>query len=65
MPAFFIDRPVFAWVIALVVMLAGGSRWSSLPVAQYPTVALRLFRSLPATRGRGRCHRSGHGDPGD
>ncbi|EAT3647703.1 efflux RND transporter permease subunit [Salmonella enterica] len=39
MAAFFIDRPVFAWVIALVVMLAGGIALVSLPVAQYPTVA--------------------------
>lgn len=39
MAGFFIDRPVFAWVLALVVMLAGGLSFISLPVAQYPTVA--------------------------
>ncbi|STB73289.1 acriflavin resistance protein B [Citrobacter koseri] len=39
MAAFFIDRPVLAWVIALMVMLAGGISLVSLPVAQYPTVA--------------------------
>ncbi|HVV27490.1 MAG TPA: efflux RND transporter permease subunit [Rhizomicrobium sp.] len=36
---FFIDRPVFAWVIAIVVMLAGGIAAMSLPVEQYPTIA--------------------------
>src|SRR5215469_3733536 len=36
---FFIDRPVFAWVIAIVVMLAGGIAAFSLPVEQYPTIA--------------------------
>ena len=36
---FFIDRPVFAWVIAIVIMLAGGISVFSLPVAQYPTIA--------------------------
>ncbi len=36
---FFIDRPVFAWVIAIVIMLAGGISVFRLPVAQYPTIA--------------------------
>ena len=36
---FFIDRPVFAWVIAIVVMLAGGISALNLPIAQYPTIA--------------------------
>jgi len=36
---FFIDRPVFAWVIAVVVMLAGGIAAFSLPIEQYPTIA--------------------------
>src|SRR5579864_7244364 len=36
---FFIDRPVFAWVIAIVIMLAGAIAALSLPVAQYPTIA--------------------------
>ncbi|ELV2845742.1 efflux RND transporter permease subunit [Enterobacter cloacae] len=39
MSGFFIDRPVFAWVLVLMVMLAGGISLVSLPVAQYPTVA--------------------------
>ncbi len=36
---FFIDRPVFAWVIALVILLAGVLSLRQLPVAQYPEVA--------------------------
>ncbi len=36
---FFIDRPVFAWVIAIVIMLAGGIAAFTLPVEQYPTIA--------------------------
>jgi multidrug efflux pump len=36
---FFIDRPVFAWVIALVILLAGALALRSLPVSQYPAVA--------------------------
>ncbi|HJT43816.1 MAG TPA: efflux RND transporter permease subunit [Rhizomicrobium sp.] len=36
---FFIDRPVFAWVIAVVVMLAGGIAALNLPVEQYPVIA--------------------------
>ena len=36
---FFIDRPVFAWVIALVLMLGGGLAVLRLPVMQYPGIA--------------------------
>ncbi|GGC98229.1 efflux RND transporter permease subunit [Aquisalinus flavus] len=39
MAKFFIDRPVFAWVIALVIMLAGIISLRLLPVAQYPDIA--------------------------
>ena len=39
MPNFFIDRPIFAWVIALVIMLAGGLGLLQLPVSQYPSIA--------------------------
>jgi multidrug efflux pump len=35
----FIDRPIFAWVLAIVVMLAGIGAISSLPVEQYPDIA--------------------------
>ncbi|GAB2692092.1 efflux RND transporter permease subunit [Aliiglaciecola aliphaticivorans] len=36
---FFIDRPVFAWVISIIIMLTGIASIFSLPVAQYPSVA--------------------------
>jgi HAE1 family hydrophobic/amphiphilic exporter-1/multidrug efflux pump len=39
MPAFFIDRPIFAWVIAIVIMLGGGLSISQLPLEQYPDIA--------------------------
>ncbi|OCQ52534.1 Multidrug efflux pump subunit AcrB [Photorhabdus australis subsp. thailandensis] len=39
MPKFFIDRPIFAWVIAIITMLAGLLAIMKLPVAQYPTIA--------------------------
>ena len=39
MARFFIDRPVFAWVIALFIMVVGAVAVTQLPVAQYPTVA--------------------------
>src|SRR6201987_3586167 len=39
MVRFFIDRPVFAWVLAIVIMLAGGLAITTLPVAQYPSIA--------------------------
>jgi multidrug efflux pump len=39
MAKFFIDRPVFAWVIALFVLVLGSVAVVKLPVAQYPTVA--------------------------
>ena len=35
----FIDRPIFAWVIAIVIMLAGAGAILSLPVEQYPDIA--------------------------
>ncbi|SPW23076.1 Acriflavine resistance protein B [Cronobacter sakazakii] len=39
MAKFFIDRPIFAWVIAIIIMLAGGLSIMKLPVAQYPSIA--------------------------
>lgn len=39
MAKFFIHRPIFAWVIALVIMLAGILTISKMPIAQYPTIA--------------------------
>ena len=37
---FFIDRPIFAWVVAIVIMMAGVLSIFNLPVAQYPDIAL-------------------------
>ncbi|MFP3567805.1 multidrug efflux RND transporter permease subunit [Paraburkholderia sp. SIMBA_030] len=39
MPFFFIDRPVFAWIVALAVVVAGALAIPQLPVAQYPRLA--------------------------
>ncbi|MBB1125635.1 efflux RND transporter permease subunit [Thiospirillum jenense] len=39
MARFFIDRPIFAWVIAIAIMLAGVLSILKLPVAQYPSIA--------------------------
>ncbi|WDU65631.1 efflux RND transporter permease subunit [Pseudomonas poae] len=39
MARFFIDRPVFAWVLAIIVMLAGIISILTLPIAQYPDIA--------------------------
>lgn len=39
MAKFFINRPVFAWVIAIVIMLAGLLSILNLPVSQYPQIA--------------------------
>ena len=36
---FFLDRPVFAWVIAIVMMVAGGLAIHNLPISQYPPIA--------------------------
>ena len=50
MSRFFIDRPIFAWVIAIVIMLAGALAIHSLPIEQYPTIAppsVRISASYP------------------
>ncbi|MCR4470016.1 efflux RND transporter permease subunit [Burkholderia sp. SCN-KJ] len=39
MTKFFIDRPIFAWVIAIILMLAGAASIVEMPVAQYPQIA--------------------------
>ncbi|EKS9206008.1 TPA: efflux RND transporter permease subunit [Enterobacter hormaechei] len=39
MSRFFIDRPAFAWVVAIVIMLAGALAIRTLPVNQYPNIA--------------------------
>ncbi len=51
MSAFFIDRPVFAWVVAILILLGGGVATRYLAVEQYPNVAPpRGSASTPATR---------------
>ena len=39
MAQFFIGRPIFAWVIAIVIMIAGALSITQLPVSMYPTIA--------------------------
>ena len=39
MARFFIDRPIFAWVIAIIIMLAGILALTQLPISRYPTIA--------------------------
>jgi hydrophobe/amphiphile efflux-1 (HAE1) family protein len=39
MSRYFIDRPIFAWVIAIIIMLAGVLAIPNLPIAQYPDIA--------------------------
>ncbi len=55
MAGFFIDRPIFAWVIAIIIMLAGGLAILKLPVAQYPTIAppaIMISASYPGADAR-------------
>ena len=44
MASFFIHRPVFAWVLAIVAMLAGAFSLTSLPISQYPDIAPTTVR---------------------
>jgi multidrug efflux pump len=44
MGAFFINRPIFAWVISIVIMLGGLGSIYNLPVAQYPDIAPPTIR---------------------
>ncbi|MBV6417482.1 MAG: Multidrug efflux pump subunit AcrB [Steroidobacteraceae bacterium] len=39
MARFFIDRPIFAWVIAIIIMIAGALSITRLPIEQYPSIA--------------------------
>jgi multidrug efflux pump len=49
MAQFFIDRPIFAWVIALFILVLGGVAITQLPIAQYPSVAPPSIVSPPPT----------------
>lgn len=47
---FFVNRPIFAWVIAIVIMLAGALAIRTLPVSQYPDIAppqIRVWAQYP------------------
>ena len=55
MSRFFIERPIFAWVIALVIMLAGVLSIFRLPIAQYPSIApptITISASFPGASAR-------------
>ena len=39
MARFFIDRPIFAWVIAIIIMVAGALAITRLPISRYPDIA--------------------------
>ncbi|MGK9264098.1 efflux RND transporter permease subunit [Sinorhizobium meliloti] len=39
MPQFFIDRPVFAWVIAIMIVIVGLIAIPQMPVSRYPAIA--------------------------
>ena len=65
MSKFFIDRPIFAWVIALVIMLVGALSILKLPINQYPSIAppaIAISGDLP---GRFGANRAGHRGSGD
>src|ERR687883_109608 len=52
---FFIDRPVLAWVISLVIVLLGGIAAALLPIAQYPDVTpptVRVTANYPGANAR-------------
>ena len=44
MARFFIDRPIFAWVIAILIMVAGGISITKLPISRYPNIVAWLGR---------------------
>ena len=52
---FFLDRPVFAWVIAIAMMLGGGLAIYNLPISQYPNIAppsISIQASYPGATAR-------------
>lgn len=51
MATFFIHRPVFAWVLAIAVMLVGAYSMTSLPISQYPDIAPTTVRISAAYTG--------------
>ena len=57
---FFIERPVLANVIAILMVVIGGVALFSLPVAQYPDVVPPTVQVHDALSGRERAHRHRH-----
>ena len=50
MSSFFIDRPIFSWVLAIIVMMAGALSLLKMPIEQYPNIAppsVSISTSLP------------------
>jgi len=67
MAGFFIHRPVFAWVIAIIIMVAGAYGLTSLPISQYPEIApttVRISASYTGAYGRGGREFDHDGDRG-
>lgn len=52
MPDFFIRRPIFAWVVALLISLIGLLAIPSLPIAQYPDIAPPVITLRTTVSGR-------------
>lgn len=52
---FFVDRPIFASVLSILITLIGAAAYVSLPVAQYPEIApptIQVTASYPVPRPR-------------
>ena len=60
MAKFFIDRPVFAWVVSILIMLMGALAITKLPVAQYPSIAPPSISVTATYAGRVRRDFAGH-----
>lgn len=56
MPQFFIHRPVFAWVVALFIILLGLIAIPQLPIARFPSVAPPSVNIYVAYPGAGQSH---------
>ena len=55
MAKFFIERPIFAWVVGILVMLAGALSILGLPVSQYPAIAppqISIYATYPGASAR-------------
>ncbi len=63
MAQFFINRPIFAWVISIVIMLAGALSIFTLPLEQYPDIAPPRVTIGAQYTGRFRRNGGKLGDP--